>query len=59
MGWFYIDFKVIDHTSEFAAHLETTMICADSKEIAVNAFVEDMEGETYEIIGVREHTRGV
>lgn len=51
--WFYIDFKVIDHDSEFAAPLETTMICAESAEEALQKFADDMEGETFEWIGVR------
>ena len=57
MNWFYIDFKVIDHDSEFAAPVETTMINAETKEIAVSRFVSEMEGEPFEMIDVREYVK--
>ena len=51
--WYYFDFKVIDHESDCNSPTETTIIFGNSRDEAVDAFVEMMKGEAYELISVR------
>ena len=51
--WYSVDFKVIDHTSDDPSPIETTMIFAESLEIAAEQFALAMLNETYDIIGIR------
>jgi len=52
MNEFYIRFRVVDHFADDAGYLtpiELTIVEAEDKQKAILKFIQDMEGENYQI----------